>query len=140
MMLFGTYVNPLAVLVAAVVGFAIGALWFSNLLFARAWARAYGLETISTEEMQRTAARAYVVTFVAFAVMAFALAIIIGRIGITFWLGGLKAGVLAWLGFAATTALITNVFTRRPINAFLVDAGYYLVALAAMGAIIGGWR
>ena len=140
MMLFGTYVNFVAVLVAAIVAFALGALWFSPPVFGRPWARAYGLDSVSREEMQKGAARAYALTFVAFLVAALALAIFIGRIGITYWLGGVKAGVLAALGFTATTTLITTAFTRRPLTGYLIDLGYYLVALALMGAIIGGWR
>lgn len=140
MMLFGTYVNLLAVLVAGVVAFGLGALWYSPVLFARQWVRANGFENVSREEMQRGVGRAYGVSLAAFLVMALALAIFIGRIGITFWLGGLKAGLLAWLGFVATTGLVANMYSRRPIAGWYIDAGYYLVALAVMGAIIGGWR
>lgn len=140
MMLFGTYVNLLAVLVGAVVAFALGALWFSEPVLGKPWTRAYGLESMSREAMQKTAPRAFALTFAAFLVAGLALAIVVGRIGITYWLGGVKAGVLVALGFTATTALITNAFTRRPFSGFLIDAGYYLVALAIMGGIIGGWR
>ena len=140
MLLFGTYVNLLAVLVAAVVAFGLGALWYSPVLFARQWVRANGYENMSREEMQRGAGKAYGVSFVAFLVMALALAIVIGRIGITYWLGGLKAGVLAWLGFVATTGLMANMYSRRPFAAWYIDAGYQLIYLALMGAIIGGWR
>jgi hypothetical protein len=140
MMLFGTYVNLIAVLVAAVVAFALGALWYSRVLFAKPWVKAHGYDNTTLQELQKGAGRAYGVSFVALLVMALALSIFIGRIGIAYWLGGVKAGVLAWIGFVATTGLMANMYSRKPINTWLIDAGYQLVYLAIMGGIIGGWR
>ena len=42
-----------------------------------------------------------------------------------------------WLFFA--TGVIT-LFEQRPWSYLLVNGGYWVVALTAMGAILGGWR
>jgi hypothetical protein len=35
---------------------------------------------------------------------------------------------------------ITCLFERRPPRQWLIDAGYHVVALTAMGAVLGAWR
>jgi hypothetical protein len=39
--------------------------------------------------------------------------------------------------FSLTTA---NLYSDKPAAAFLIDAGYQLVYMTVMGAILGGWQ
>lgn len=134
------HVNYLAVLVAAVAAFALGALWYSPLLFAKRWVAAHGYSPEKVAEMQKDAPRAYGVSFVCFLVLSFCLAILVGRIGVQTALGGVKLGGLCWLGFAATLGLTANVYSDKKIETFVIDAGYQLVYLLLMGVILSVWR
>ncbi len=136
----GLGINLLAVLVAAVATFALGALWYSPLLFAKAWMTAHGFTAEQLQAMQKDAPRAYTVTFLCWLVMAAAVAILAHRIGIQTALGGLKLGALCWVGFAATVGLSGHVFSDRRIGVFIIDTGYQFVSLLAMGVIIAVWR
>jgi hypothetical protein len=135
-----TDVNYLAVLAAAAATFALGALWYSPLLFARAWTQAHGYTPEKVAAMQKSAGRAYAVSFACYVVMAFVLALLAGYTGATTAVQGLWLGFLVWLGFAATIGLTANMFSDKPLATYLIDAGYQLAHLLLMGVILALWR
>lgn len=133
-------INLVAVLVAALVAFILGALWYSPVLFARQWMAAQGHTPEKLAAMQPQMARTYSLSFGCFLVTAFVLALLSGRLGITAALGGAKLGGLTWLGFAATIGLTANLYSGKPLAAWIIDAGYQLVYLVTMGVILALWR
>jgi hypothetical protein len=140
MMAMHFHSNLLALLVAVVATFAIGALWYSPLLFGNMWVRAHGYSPERLERMKKGAPRAYGFSFVAFLVMAHVFAFLAMRVGVGSALGGAKLGLTLWVGFALTIGLTAWVYSDKPVTTYLIDAGYQLVYLLIMGAIIGGWR
>ena len=54
--------------------------------------------------------------------------------------GGVKLGALIGVGFAATVGLTANMFSEKPLATWLIDAGYQIVYLMVMGAILVAWR
>ena len=133
-------VNYLAVVVAALAAWILGALWYSPALFGRQWAAAQGFTPEKMETMRQGMARKYLITFVCMVIMAWVLAALIDRLGILGALGGVKVGGVAWLGFVATTGLTAQQFSGKPAGAFLIDAAYQLVYLVIMGVILAVWR
>ncbi len=133
-------INFIAVLAAAVGTFALGALWYSPLLFAKAWVAAHGFSPEQVEAMRKNTGPAYGVTFVCWLAMAAALAVLTRRIGVDSVLGGLKLGALCWAGFAATVGLSGHMFSERRLPAYLLDTGYQLVSLLGMGIILAIWQ
>ena len=130
----------LPVVVAAIVAFLIGALWYSPALFAKAWVRAHGHTPETLAAMQAGAARAYGISFACFLLMAAVLAIFLTHLGVMGWMYGLHWGAMAWLGIAAPIGITANVYSDKPFMAWVIDGGYQLVYLMAMGAILGAWR
>jgi hypothetical protein len=133
-------INYLAVLLAGLVAFGIGALWYSPILFAKPWMAAHGYTPERVGEMQKGAGRAYGVSAVMFLVMALAIAVLVSLLGIGNVVPGLKLGALLWAGIAVPLGLIAHMYSNKPISAFVIDAGYQLVYMLFMGAIIGAWR
>jgi uncharacterized protein DUF1761 len=134
------WVHGLPVLVSALAVFAIGALWYSPVLFGRQWVAAHGFSEERVRAMRASAGRAYTVSFLCYLVMAVAMSMLVGRIGVTTLEGGVKLGALIGLGFAATIGLTANMFSEKPIAAYWIDAGYQVVYLIVMGAILAVWR
>jgi hypothetical protein len=60
--------------------------------------------------------------------------------GTTGWLYGAHIGVLVWMGFFAAVMYPQSIYEGRPLRYFLINAGYWLVSLAAAGAILAVWR
>lgn len=133
-------INFLAVLVSAVVAFVLGAIWYSPLLFAKQWMQVNGYTPERLKAMQAQAQRAYAVSFVSLLVMAAAMDMLVAITHMSAASAGVKLGALCWLGFVATVGLMANMYSDKPLKAFLLDAGYQLVYFVAMGAILAGWR
>lgn len=133
-------INFLAVVVAAVATFALGALWYSPVLLGKHWVVAHGYTSERIEQMRRGAGRAYAISALCFLAMAAAVAVIVSYLDLHRPLQGLKLGLLLWAGFAFPLGLTANAYSDRRLSAFLIDAGYQLVYLLIMGAIIAAWR
>ena len=140
MTILGVSINLLAVLVAAVATFVLGGLWYSPLLFGRVWVRAHGYTPEKMEAMRAGVGRSYAVSFLCYLVMATVMALLIGATDTITALGGVRLGAVCWLGFAATIGLTANLFSDKPLATYLLDAGYQLVYLSVMGAILASWR
>jgi hypothetical protein len=134
------FARLLPVLVAALAAFLIGALWYSPVLFAKAWVRAHGYTPEKLATMKAAAGRAYAGTFVAFVVMASVVGLLILHLGADSAGDGAAWGFHAWLGFALPIGFTAQLYSDKPVAAFLIDAGYQLVYMTVMGAILGGWQ
>src|SRR5437879_6716316 len=134
-------VNILAVIVAAVATFILGAVWYSPVLFAKQWMQAHGYTPEKLEEMKRRGVtRAYAVSVLCYLVMAYVLALLASYTQAVSFAQGLWLGFLVWLGFAATIGLTGHVFSHKPIAAWVIDAGYQLAYLLIMSVVLALWR
>jgi len=130
-------INYLAVVAAAVAAMAIGAVWYSPAVFGTIW---LNLSGVSPEAAAAGAAQAYSWAFAVALVTAFALALVIDWTQGESWRCGALIGVVAWLGFSATTRAYGVIFAGRSSALFFLDTGYDLASYITMGAILGGWR
>ena len=126
--------NWVAIIVAAVVNIVLGALWFSPLLFQKPWV---ALRVDKTPMSGTASPMLYVITAVGALVAATTLDWIIGLTHANTVLGGAIIGLYAGLGFVAPAILSDNLFNERPIKLYLIVAGFPVVGLLVMGAIIG---
>src|SRR5215470_12254880 len=128
-------INYWAVVVAAIVGYAAGALWYWA--WSKPWMEAQGFTPESMKANQSPVP--YLVAFVANLVMAWALAGILCHLGIGELTirNGVIAALAVWIGFVATTQTVNYLFGRRPLKLLLIDSGHWLVVLLLQGAIIG---
>ena len=129
--------NYIAVLVAAVVVFMIGGLWYSPVMFAKKWVALHG----NPESMkQGGTASGFLQVFICGLITAWVLAIIIHFTRQTGWMGGAHIALLCWLGFAAATSYGTALFSQKPKALWAIDTGFNLVSMVAAGAILGAWQ
>jgi hypothetical protein len=131
-------INYLAVVVAGVAGWLVGAAWYSVL--ARPWMIALGkTRTELLSPSGKPSIVPFVISLLASAVMAFVLAWILGRLGSgeVSILTGAAVGFFAWLGFVVTTLTVTYSFSRQRIMLTLIDGGHWLAVLVLQGAVIG---
>ena len=130
--------NYLAIIVSTVVSFLIGWVWFM-IAFKEPYIR--GLNK-TAEELAKgpTAVPSLLLQFAGSLVMAFVLAWFIARLNANTAMDGIKIGALAWVGFIAAVLGPYYAFQAFPFSFFLINAGYPLVTLVLMGAILGGWK
>lgn len=137
---FLSNINWLAVLVATVAYFVIGALWYSKALFGTTWARLVNLD-MNNPELKKGMGGMMVSTFILMAIVSFGLEVLILKIGFaqefTF---GIKLGLLTGLAFATTAVSINYVYERRPANLYLINNGYHVIGHIVVATILVLWR
>ena len=133
-------INFLALAVAAIASFGLGSIWYSPVLFGKAWQTAVGLteESLKKANMPLIFGSSFVLIFM----MDFGLAIILqGHAGRDLSaLSGLLYGTLMGLFFVATSIGINMLYQRKSFTLWAIDAGYQVLYLGITGAILGAWR
>ena len=125
--------NHAAVVVAAIVGFLAGAVWYG--LLGKQWLAALGK---SKDEM-KPAPGPFITAAVALLVMAYVLAGAIGHLGEVTPRTGVISGAILWAGLVATTMAVNNAFQGAKPALAVIDTGHWLVVLVAMGGVIGAF-
>jgi hypothetical protein len=129
-------INYWAILVAALSMFMIGGLWYSPAVFGKAWMRENGFteEDAKKSNMVKTFSLAFFLALIA-------------SINLAMFMGpedkpemGALWGFLAGFGWVATFLGTYYLFERRSMKLFLINAGYGIVALTVMGAILAAWK
>ncbi len=130
--------NYLAIVVAAVANFAFEALWYS--VFLKTWLNGIGrtLEWLTATGMSQ--AVQFGTALVSAAIMATAISCVTQLTGAQTALRGVKVAALLWLGFELPTWATEYIFEVRPLSLFAINAGFWLVGMMLMGAIVGGWN
>lgn len=103
--------NLLAILVAALTSFVIGGLWYSPILFGKAWMQENGL---TDDELKGKMGLIFGTTFVLALIIAFNLAAFLGPEATFSW--GLTAGALAGIGWVAAAIGILYLFERKSMR------------------------
>ncbi len=132
-------INYLAVFVAAIVSMVIGGFWYSPLLFGKNWAEGMNFAPKDMLDMKKRANASYAINFLLLLLMAFVLAHFVDYAQATTFIEGVQAGFWVWLGFIATVSLGSVLWEGRPIQVYLINAGYQLVSLVMMGIILTLW-
>ena len=127
-------VNYIAVIVAAIAGIAVSALWYT-MLWARpnCTARALDKQIAGVDPPANLLPIAMLGNLLA----AFVLAVVLKSSGVVTLANGLVAGALLGVGIALPVVAQIVLYGFRPRTFIPLDAGVWIVALVVMGAIIG---
>ena len=134
------YINVWAVLLAALAFWALGALWYSPLLFSKRWQKEVGFKE---EDITKTnMALVFGGSFVLMLFMVWALNFVINshKPEDVSLLQGLHYGAFTGFFFSMLTMGINYLYQRRSIILWLIDGFYMILGLGIAGMILGGWR
>jgi hypothetical protein len=131
--------NYLAIVIAAVVAWLAGAVWYMSL--GKIWTAAQGLteEQLHANKNKPGAYLPFIYVLVAELIMAWVLAGLMAHLGagqVTL-VNGVISGAFCWLGFVITTLVPSVSFSMRDKRLIWIDGGHWLIVLVLMGAIIG---
>lgn len=134
-------VNYIAVLVTAVIGFVIGMLWYSPLLFANAWMKLSGIKKEVMEKAKKKILPTRIASFISLLVMTYVLAYFVNIAGASTVLEGAQTGFLLWLGFIASVTLgkVFFLWEGKSVKLYVLNAAHYFVVMITMGAILAVW-
>lgn len=128
--------NYFAVIVVAVLNSLLGMFWYSAKAFGPLWAKAQGYLPGESKSGPFQILGSLIVSFVT----ADAFALLVYWFDIRSVNVGLGLGFLLWIGFIATTHFSGVIWAKKPLKAYLVDAGFQLASMLMMGLIFSLWR
>ena len=132
-----SHINWLAVLVAAIAYFAVGAVWYS-FLFRDSWIRLTGVN-MNDPNGKKGIGGIMFTSFIMMLLASIGLALLINRIGNWGWMTGLKIGLIAGVCFCATAISNSYLYEKRPGGLHLINNLYNIVGCAVAGIIIAVW-
>ena len=127
--------NYLAILLAAVAGFAWGAAYYMTL--SKQWLAAVGMSKQQLGEKRSPVP--FIISLVALIVMGWVLAGTLGHLGpgqVTLK-NGIISGLFLWLGFVVTTVFVNNAYPGRKYSLSVIDSIHWLGVVVIQGAVIG---
>ncbi len=130
--------NYLAILIAAIACFLVEAGWYSY--FLQSWLVGIGRTAEWLSHTGVNQALQFGTALVAEALMATAISCVTQLTGAQTALRGIKVAALLWLGFVLTTLSTEYVFEVRTFTLLGINAGFWLLGMMLMGAIVGGWK
>ena len=133
------HVNIFAVVVAGLVGFFFGGLWYSKALFCEVWARESGIVMPKPgEKPARHPLQMFSIGIAFSLIAAFAFAA---------WIGpspslsnAVTHGVIVGACFVASSFGINYAFAGKSWQLWMIDGGYHLVQFTLFGVVLGLWH
>jgi hypothetical protein len=117
--------------VAALLRFVIGFVWWSPPLFGGLWK--------DSVELKRRMPWAVASSVVTALLMAFVLAHAVAYAGAQGPAQGAMVGFFNWLGFVATVTLMMTFSQPNPAKTWLIQNGYQAISIIAMGVVLATW-
>ncbi|MEQ8476905.1 DUF1761 domain-containing protein [Fulvivirga sp.] len=126
-------INWLAIVVATLLTFVLGAIWYGP-LFGKRWMAENGF----TEEELKNAnmAKIYGTAFVLEFIMTVNLAFFLNGLSVQ---EGLMYGFATGFGWVAMAIGVNYLFARKSMMLWFIDGFYFVVSFLIMGAILTAW-
>lgn len=140
-------INYIAVIVSAVVFFALGALWYNDILFGKSWRDSMGKtdKEFEKEQADSNMVVSFGLMFLGSLLMAFVTAHLVDLMAVVYpnandIMIGLQTGFWVWFGYIAAYVLTAISFENRPWKYYFINTGYWLVGALIMGVILNLWK
>lgn len=134
-------VNYLAVFLAGVASMVVGFLWYGPMLFAKPWMKLMGHTKESLEKEKTNMGKTYGISFVLSLVTAYVLSHVMS-LSQNFYhtapvMTGLTSAFWMWLGFIMPVQATDVLFGSKKVKLWMINTGYQLASVLAMGVVIG---
>ncbi len=131
-------INYLAVFVASLAYFFLGAIWYSKLMFARSWMAALNIDPENIDKSN--VGRMLLTTFIADFILSLSIAILIHLISIQVVSAAVKLGLLIGIGFIFTTFLTNTLFEKKSSKLLMINSGYHILGCIIASSILVLWQ
>ena len=134
------YINWIAIIVAALAYFALGALWYSKILFVKRWIADLKID-VNNPDAKKGMGVMFGGSLVLMFVQCVAIAILANHLNLVGagWMSGLKLGALTGCCFCAAAVGVNYLYEKKPYSLFLINGGYAIVGNIIAAIIICSW-
>jgi Protein of unknown function (DUF1761) len=126
-------VNYLAVIVATIVVFCLGGLWYSKSVFGK-----YCCAEMNMEMQKTHKAKTYTIAIIFTLVSALVFSMYLGPMPDLAY--AVKAGFMVGIGFVGMCFGTNYIFSGRSYKLMLIDGGYHTLQFVVFGIIFGLWH
>ena len=136
-MVFSIEVNWFPVIVASVVSFIIGWLWYGP-LFGKTWMKLNKIDMKNIDANKKKGmGKMMILSFIGTLITASVLYILIGNTGVSGIGEGIMLSFWLWLGFLASTTLLGSVlWDNKPWGLFVLNGAYWFVNLIVISLVL----
>lgn len=131
-MLFTVKLIPL--IIGTVFNMALGALWYSPVLFANPWMKEAGITAENIEGSQDKMGKVYALTGMSALLTSYVIGVIMINLSASFGTA-VAAAILLWLGMDLPMIVKNWGFEDRSIKLGLINHGYQLVVYLVVGVV-----
>ena len=135
---FISEINWLAVLIASIVYFAIGAIWYAP-LFGKQWVKYHKID-MDVPEAKKGVAGIMTTSFLIMFIICIGLAVMIARMDLSSAMSGLKLGLVTGICFSAAAISTTYLYLKKPSALHMIDGLYHVIGQIAASIILCVWQ
>lgn len=135
---FISNLNWIAILCGALGYFALGALWYSKVLFANKWIEHTKVD-VNNPDAKKGMGMLMLMSFVWMFISALGISILRDRMEIVGWMGGVKLGCITGFFFGTAAISISYLYEKRPMGLYWINGGYTLIGNIIAAVIICSW-
>jgi hypothetical protein len=131
-------INWLAVVIAGVVAYGVGMLWYSPWLFGKLWMEMSGLDPkkLKQDKGDMNMGLLLGAGVLAALLIAFTLEMFFKMYAIQTMTVGLIFTFWCWLGFVATVTLYPVLYEKKSFKLFLLGNGHNLISMLVIAVIL----
>lgn len=129
---------PLAIIVATLCYFGLGAVWFT--IFRDAWLAGIGRTMEQLQAGGMSPALVYGIALMLTLTLALFLSWLIQISGTQSAARGIQVAIVLWFCVVFTTWATEYAFEARSVKILAINTGYCLIGMMLMGAVLGGWK
>jgi hypothetical protein len=130
--------NYPAIIAAGAACFLFEAVWYS--LFLDVWLKSIGHDRSWLEQAGVNPILQWTAALLAEALLAVTISAFTQLSGAQTAVRGIGVGIALWAGVVIPIFAVADIFALRSYSSFAVNAGFWLIGMVLMGAIVGGWR
>ena len=133
--------SPIAIIVVTLIGFLLGGLWYSPLLFVKPWMREMKITKESAKAANAGKGPMMFGGAILFTLVStIALAALLSARHIISPVKGAEFGFFVGVALVGAREATNALFESRTLKHFLIVAGHDVVLLTVQGAILAAWR
>ena len=128
----------LPVLLGTLAHFALGAIWYSNILFAKKWI-AYTKIDINDPNAKKGIAGMFISSILMAFLSSFGIAVLANKMQTTGIFNGAHLGLLVGICFGVSALSNSYLYEKRPLGLHLINGGYTVIGSMIASIIICCW-
>lgn len=129
--------NYIHILVATLVYFFLGALWYS-VLFQKPWVKLNKI--VMNEDSRKGMPLLFAKTFLLNLIVTISTAAVLYFVQPVSLMAAIKTGALLGVGFVGSITALNNMYVQRPFMLTLIDSGYNIVSIILVSIILTMWH